>query len=151
MLDIFTLASVAEITEAVSQKRFLDDLLKGEWPDFELREKLTYIQKEKQSLGANVAKLFVSGIQADLQSDATREYHASLTRAKSPLTAVLACESEAFITADPDRLLDGNFKVFGKGIRPARKDVGIQDRSKLLSRVQPGALQKNIRNIRASG
>ena len=53
---------------------------------------------------------------------------------------MVACESSAFITADPDRLLDGEFKVFGKVISKARHDVSIFDRSKILARIQAGAL-----------
>ena len=45
-----------------------------------------------------------------------REYYATILRDPEALTAVLACESNAFITADPDRVLDGQYRVFGKAI-----------------------------------
>lgn len=94
----------------------------------------------EESIKAETASLIIRGLRNDLRSQATREYYATILRDPEALTAVLACESNAFITADPDRVLDGQYRVFGKAISGTTQDASIFSRSKLLARIQPETL-----------
>lgn len=139
MLDVITPDMAAEIARQQKRSESLTQMDAVEYSDFQgWVEKRKYIEDS----AADMARLIVRGIQADLRSGQTREYHARVEGARSPLTAVVVCEAAAFITADPDRLLDGHFTVVGKVISPARKDVSVLARSKLLARIRPEAIDE---------
>ncbi|WP_139319479.1 hypothetical protein [Gordonia sp. CNJ-863] len=63
------------------------------------------------------------------------------------LTAVTVCETAHFTTADPDRLLDGQFTVLGKVVSPLQQDVGVLERNKLLDRIDPDLVATVFDNL----
>ena len=139
MLDVITPEMAAEIARTQKRAESLRQMDAVEYSDFKgWAEKRKY----KEDSAADVARLVVRGIQADLRSNQTREYHARIEGTRSPLTAVVVCEASAFITADPDRLLDGHFTVVGKVISPAVRDVSVFARSKLLARIRPESIDE---------
>lgn len=137
MLDVITPEVAGEIARHRKRAESLSLMDAVEYADFS-----GWVEKRKykEDSAAELARLVVRGIQSDLRSDQTREYHARIRGTRTPLTAVLACEAGAFVTADPDRLLDGQFSVVGKVISPASRDVSVFERSKLLARIQPESL-----------
>jgi len=141
LLDIFTPETAGRLAKIVSRRIYLNKFKNGaKLPPFDERQQHTDHQRSEEEWVSELTEVIVQGLQADLRSNTTREYYGLISGTRSPLTAVVACESSAFITADPDRLLDGEFKVFGKVISKARHDVSIFDRSKILARIQAGAL-----------
>lgn len=137
MLDVITPEMAGEIARQHKRAESLSQMDAVSYADFQ-----GWVEKRKfrEDSAADLARLIVRGIQTDLRSNQTREFHARIEGTRSPLTAVVACEAAAFVTADPDRVLDGHFTVVGKVISPARKDVSVFARSKLLARIQPEAV-----------
>lgn len=137
ILDVITPNVAGDIARQIKRSESLSQMDAVEYEDFK-----GWVEKRKyrEDSAADLTRLLVRAIQADLRSDQTREYHAQVEGSRSTLTAVVACEATSFVTADPDRLLDGNFTVVGKVISPARKDVSVFARSKLLARIQPEAV-----------
>ncbi|KXO96202.1 hypothetical protein [Tsukamurella pseudospumae] len=86
---------------------------------------------------ATVAEAIAEALHVDARRTATREYHATVTDDRN---AVLICDAAHFVTADPDRLLDGQFTVLGKVIKPLTPSTPILANNKLLRRFQPEAV-----------
>lgn len=86
---------------------------------------------------ADVAEAVAQALHVDARRTATREYHATVTETRN---AVLICDAAHFVTADPDRLLDGQFTVLGKVIKPLTPSTPILANNKLLRRFQPEAV-----------
>jgi hypothetical protein len=86
---------------------------------------------------ADMAEAVAGALQVDARRTATREYHAAVSDERN---AVLICDAEHFVTADPDRLLDGQFTILGKVIKPLTPTTPILANNKLLRRFQPEAV-----------
>lgn len=86
---------------------------------------------------ADVATAVAEALQVDARRTQTREYHATVSDGRN---AVLICDAEHFVTADPDRLLDGQFTILGKVIKPLTTSTPILANNKLLRRFQPEAV-----------
>ena len=86
---------------------------------------------------ADVAEAVAAALQVDARRTATREYHATVADDRN---AVLICDTAHFITADPDRLLDGRFTILGKVIKPLTTSTPVLASNKLLRRFQPEAV-----------
>lgn len=141
LLDVFTPETAGRLAQVINRRLYLNKFTgDAQLPPFDKRQQLAENQKNEEQWVSDLTEVIIQGIQADLRSATTREYYGLVSGTRSPLTAVIACESSAFITSDPDRLLDGEFKVFGKVISKARQDVSIFDRSKVLARIKAGAL-----------
>ncbi|MCO7193065.1 hypothetical protein [Pseudonocardia sp. McavD-2-B] len=95
---------------------------------------------------ADVAEAIASALQVDARRTATREYHATVADDRN---AVLICDAEHFVTADPDRLLDGQFTILGKVIKPLNSSTPILAGNKLLRRFQPEAVADLLGNLDA--
>lgn len=86
---------------------------------------------------ADVAEAIAAALQVDARRTATREYHAAVSDDRN---AVLICDAAHFVTADPDRLLDGQFTILGKVIKPLTTSTPVLANNKLLRRFQPEAV-----------
>ena len=138
ILDVFTPELAGEIAKNIARRATLK-ALEDPVPTDQM-EQWKETRRLEESIKAETASLIIRGLRNDLRSQATREYYATILRDPEALTAVLACESNAFITADPDRVLDGQYRVFGKAISGTTQDASIFSRSKLLARIQPETL-----------
>jgi hypothetical protein len=140
ILDVFTPELTGEIAKNIARRATLKAL---EDPvPIDQMEQWKETRRLEESIKAETASLIIRGLINDLRSQATREYYATIPGHPEALTAVLACESSAFITADPDRVLDGQYRVFGKVISGTTQDASIFSRSKLLARIQPTTLNQ---------
>ncbi|WP_143547063.1 DUF6414 family protein [Rhodococcus sp. 05-2255-1e] len=110
-----------------------------------------YLAADYAELGAAIS----SALRKDFRSEHTREYHGVIVEGyagesvvdgapEAALTALTICETAHFVTADPDRLLDGEFTVLGKVVTLLAKDVPVLDRNKLLNRIDPQLLEKTL-------
>ena len=86
---------------------------------------------------AEVAEAVAAALQVDARRTATRECHAAVSDGRN---AVLICDAAHFVTADPDGLLDGQFTILGKVIKPLTPSTPILANNKLLRRFQPEAV-----------
>ena len=86
---------------------------------------------------ADVAEAIAAALQVDARRTATREYHAVVSDDRN---AVLICDAAHFVTADPDRLLDGQFTILGKVIKPLTTSTPVLANNKLLRRFRPEAV-----------
>ncbi|MCA1007257.1 hypothetical protein LCL87_16160 [Rhodococcus hoagii] len=135
VLDIASPELVAEITRFVSRSKrpavtedFFDiDKLKGQWE---------YIEQQATAR-SDLARAVTAALHTDFRRDATIEFHCEIA---AGITGVVVCEAEHFVTADPDRLLDGEFTVFGKVITPPEDNVHILRKNKFLRRIDPDFL-----------
>lgn len=98
---------------------------------------LRAIHELAASDAAEIAEAVAGALQVDARRTATREYHAAVSDERN---AVLICDAEHFVTADPDRLLDGQFTILGKVIKPLTPTTPILANNKLLRRFQPEAV-----------
>ena len=144
ILDVFTPELAGEIAKNIARRATLK-ALEDPVPIDQI-DQWKETRRLEESIKAETASLIIRGLINDLRSQATREYYATILGRPETLTAVLACESNAFITADPDRVLDGQYRVFGKVISGTTKDASIFSRSKLLARIQSTTLVQ-ISNI----
>lgn len=130
VLDIASPELVAEITRFITRSgrptvtdEFFDiDKLKAQWESIELQA----------AARSDLARAVTTALHTDFRRGATIEFHCEIA---DGLTGVVVCEAEHFVTADPDRLLDGEFTVFGKVISPPEDDVHILRKNKILRRV----------------
>ncbi|MBM4574967.1 hypothetical protein GS896_25715 [Rhodococcus hoagii] len=135
ILDIASPELVAEITRFIARSKrpavtgeFFDiDQLKGQWE---------YIEQQATAR-ADLARAVTTALHTDFRRETTIEFHCTIAEG---LTGVVACEAEHFVTADPDRLLDGEFTVFGKVISPPEDNVHILRKNKFLRRIDPDFL-----------
>ena len=87
----------------------------------------------------------------DFRSDATQEYFGTIGSEDDQTTAVVVCESDQFLVADRDRLLDGRFTVFGKVTTAIENDIPLLQRNKLLSRVNSNFVDELFRELQSAG
>lgn len=81
---------------------------------------------------ADLTRAVTEAIHTDFRRGSTVEFHSEIT---SGLTGIVVCEREHFVTADPDRLLDGEFTVFGKAVTSPESNVPILRKNKFLRRL----------------
>ena len=86
---------------------------------------------------ATLATAIAHALKVDTRGAASKEFHA---RISSDLSAVVMCDTSHFVTADPDRLLDGTFVVLGKVIQDLTASTPILSKNKLLHRINPDAV-----------
>lgn len=87
---------------------------------------------------AALATAVAMALKVDTRGAASKEFHATIT---DDLAAVVMCDTAHFVTADPDRLLDGTFTVLGKVINKLTDTTPILSKNKLLHRIQPAAVK----------
>lgn len=102
---------------------------------------------EAESKG-QFARAVATAVQADARQESTREYYGRVS-IDPAITAITVCEREHFITADPDRLLDGTFTVFGKVISAPETDVSTFARNKLLRNLSADAFDYLIEQMQS--
>ncbi|MFJ4174691.1 hypothetical protein [Microbacterium sp. NPDC089696] len=95
------------------------------------------------------ARAVAAAVQADARQESTREYYGRISQDPA-ITAITVCEREHFITADPDRLLDGTFTVFGKVISAPETDVSTFARNKLLRNLSADAFDYVIDQMQSA-
>ncbi|BAH56080.1 DUF6414 family protein [Rhodococcus opacus] len=107
---------------AVDGETFNVDELKYKW---ELAEQNATTQ-------ADFARAITTALHTDFRRSTTIEFHCAIA---SGLTAIVVCETEHFTTADPDRLLDGEFTVLGKVVTSPETDIPVLRKNKFLRRL----------------
>lgn len=93
---------------------------------------------------ATLATAVAHALKVDTRGAASKEFHATIT---PDLAAVVMCDTAHFVTADPDRLLDGTFVVLGKVIQELTDSTPILSKNKLLHRIQPDAVAELLTTL----
>lgn len=145
LLDIATPTLVREVTRFIirrGKRAEIQQMIdRAEAADVDIDAGKITAQRAVHELAASdaadVAEAVAAALQVDARRTATREYHATVTDDRN---AVLICDAAHFVTADPDRLLDGRFTILGKVIKPLTPSTPILANNKLLRRVQPEAV-----------
>jgi hypothetical protein len=135
ILDVVTPDLVAAIFEAKVRSEMIR-LFDG-CETHEQRQTLVAKYEAKAQMQADLARSIVEAVRVDFRSDATREYYGAIGDGEDRVTAVVVCESDQFLVADRDRLLDGEFTVLGKVSRGVQNDMPLLERNKLLYRLNP--------------
>lgn len=104
------------------------------------------IHELEASETADIAVAIAEALHVDARRTTTREYHATVSEDRN---AVLMCDAEHFVTADPDRLLDGQFTILGKVIKPLTASTPILANNKLLRRFNPDAVTDLLKTMGA--
>lgn len=132
VLDIASPELTAEIARYVARRKRLQ--VTGD--DFDVEELRASWESAEQSAttNADLARAVTSALHTDFRRSTTIEYHATIS---DGLTGIVVCENEHFVTADPDRLLDGEFTVLGKVVTSPETDTPILRKNKLLRRLSP--------------
>ena len=140
-----------DLVDAIIQR-----MVRNEWKDsypdgasFEdVRAHAEKMRVDAETKGA-FGRAIATAVQADARQGTTREYYGRITDDPA-LTAITVCEREHFITADPDRLLDGTFTVFGKLISSVEEDVPTFARNKLLRNFSADAFDHLVGELRST-
>lgn len=143
-LEVVTPELVDAITQWVARKKWTDSYPDGASFDG-VRAHAEKMRIDAEAKGS-FARAIATAVQADARQGTTREYYGRIT-GDPALTAITVCEREHFITADPDRLLDGTFTVFGKVISGVEDDVPTFARNKLLRNFSADAFDHLIREM----
>ncbi|WFN93808.1 DUF6414 family protein [Gordonia sihwensis] len=132
VLDIASPELAAEIARYVARRKRLQ--VTGD--DFDVDELRASWESAEQSAttNADLARAVTSALHTDFRRRTTIEYHATIGDA---LTGIVVCENEHFVTADPDRLLDGEFTVLGKVVTSPETNTPVLRKNKLLRRLNP--------------
>jgi hypothetical protein len=101
---------------------------------FEQRQNMVEKYDAKAKMQKDFLHAITQAIRIDFRSDATQEYFGAIGDGADKVTAVVICESDQFLVADRDRLVDGVFTVFGKVTTRVENDVPLLQRNKLLYR-----------------
>lgn len=151
LLDVLTPALVSEIARysVKDQARGnFDAVMKGREGDYQERLKaFSQLTEDKASSAAALWEGITRALRADFRSDATREYYGAVGDGDDAITAVTVCDTEHFITADPDRLLDGSFTVLGKAASKPVEDRPVLQQNKLAARIDPDTLDGIFKNM----
>lgn len=96
---------------------------------------------QQQAAGQfELGKSIVEALHKEFRNETSSEFYGTV-RAKNGkkvgVTSVLICDKQFFANADEDRILDGEFKVFGKVIAVSSSGVSKFERNKLLKRIKP--------------
>ncbi|ANY06908.1 DUF6414 family protein [Pseudonocardia sp. HH130630-07] len=147
LLDIATPILVREVARFVVRSRnraeIKDMMDQAEAAEVSIGAEKIAAQRAIHELAASdtadVAEAVAAALQVDARRTDTREYHATVTDDRN---AILICDTAHFVTADPDRLLDGRFTILGKVIKPLTSSTSILANNKLLRRFQPKAIDE---------
>lgn len=145
LLDVLTPDLVGEIFRYRAEKNHLDTMGEArKFPAEEYKDKMALWAQEgrtKADIHAVLASSVTKALRADFRSNDTRDYYGMIGKdSEEPLTAVTVCDTEHFITADPDRILDGTFTVLGKLASPLSAKRPVLSSNKLAKRINPEAL-----------
>lgn len=145
LLDIVSPELISSVTRFAYRRKA--HLAMRDVEDFELlkvrREQHEHIAEDYAELGGAIG----AAIRQDFRSEHTKEFYAEIGIDDDEVRAVTVCEASYFVTADPDRLLDGEFTVLAKVISGIREDVPILDRNKLLNRVNPAFFEELVSGL----
>ncbi|MFI6031640.1 DUF6414 family protein [Amycolatopsis magusensis] len=130
LLDLCSPDAVAEVTRYTVRKTKLPRI-DGDW-DIERVKAQWEVAEQEATTKADLARTVTSALHTDFRRGTTTEFHCEI---ETELTALVACEAEHFVTADPDRPLDGAFTVFGKVITRPERHVPIFRKNKFLHRM----------------
>jgi cyclophilin family peptidyl-prolyl cis-trans isomerase len=86
-----------------------------------------------------LGKSIVEALQKEFRNETSSEFYGKIIdRASKPIgvTAVLICDKQFFANADDDRILDGEFTVFGKVVAKSNEGLSKFERNKLLKRIK---------------
>ncbi|MDS0134665.1 MULTISPECIES: hypothetical protein [unclassified Amycolatopsis] len=143
LLDLGSPNLVAEITRFSVRQSSRPKLVEDSWDIDKLKSQWELAEQEATTK-ADLARTIADAVRTDFRRGTTTEFHCKINEA---LTALVVCEAEHFITADPDRPLDGEFTVFGKVITRPERDVPIFRKNKLLSRMNQDWVQSIFSQI----
>ncbi|GAA1579424.1 DUF6414 family protein [Kribbella karoonensis] len=118
---------------------------------FDQRQNLIEKYKAKAEMQRDFAKSITQAVRVDFRSDATQEYFGTFGPESDLVTAVVICESDQFLVADKDRLLDGAFTVFGKVSASIETDVPLLHRNKLLYRINSEFVDAVFEQLQSAG
>lgn len=149
ILDIAT----PNLVGAVVERQVRSDMIKVFDQDltFEQRQNLIEKYKAKADMQRDFAEAVTEAIRVDFRSDATQEYFGTIGSDADKVTAVVICESDQFLVADKDRLLDGTFTVFGKVSSAIERDVPLLQRNKLLYRLNSNFVDAVFQQLQSVG
>lgn len=134
ILDIVTPELAYAITEYTKTREQLD-----QWQNDRPMQALI----ERARYKAQVARAATEAVRKDFRNELSREYFGTITGRNGQAvrgTATVICDLPLFDGGDPDKLLDGRYRVFGRVIDVSRKDASILDRNKILTRLKAPAL-----------
>jgi hypothetical protein len=132
VLDIASPGLAAEIARYVARSKRLQ--VTGDSFDVEELKASWESVEQSATTNADLARAVTLALHTDFRRSTTIEYHATIGDA---LTGIVVCENEHFVTADPDRLLDGEFTVLGKVVTSPESDTPVLRKNKLLRRLNP--------------
>ncbi|WP_135000576.1 DUF6414 family protein [Rhodococcus erythropolis] len=145
LLDIVSPELISSVTRFAYRRKA--HVAMRDVEEFELlkvrRELHEHIAADYAELGGAIG----AAIRQDFRSENTKEFYAEIGTDDDEIRVVTVCEASYFVTADPDRLLDGQFTVLAKVISGAREDVPILDRNKLLNRVNPAFFKEVVSGL----
>jgi hypothetical protein len=145
-LEVITPDLVDAITQFMVRKEYTSAFPEeGGFEAVQLHAERMKIDAESKG---QFARAVATAVQADARQESTREYYGRISSTPA-VTAITVCEPEHFITADPDRLLDGTFTVFGKVISAPETDVSTFARNKLLRNLSADAFDYLIRQMQS--
>lgn len=117
------------------------ETIKAEWERFDKRA----------TMQSDIARAVTAAIRADFRSDETTEFYGRINAADNAVIAVTICDREHFVTADRDRILDGQFTVLGKVVSSVEEDVPVLARNKVLNRVNVEFLESVLKELKEQG
>lgn len=135
IMDIVTPELAYAITEYTKTREQLD-----QWQNDRPIQALI----ERARYKAQVAKAATEAVRKDFRNELSREYFGTIRGRNGQAvrgTATVICDLPLFDRADPDKLLDGRYRVFGRVIDVSSKDASILNRNKLLTRLREPALE----------
>jgi hypothetical protein len=146
ILDVFNPELIAAIVLWARRRSFLNAI--RESTDEQETNRIAIDYQNRPQIDAEIAKAIAEAIRVDFRSAATRQYYGSIGDAGP--TAVVVCDTRNFLVEDADRMLDGHFSVLGKVSTPAEDNVPILSRNKVLDRIQPGAVDLALAQLRSA-
>jgi cyclophilin family peptidyl-prolyl cis-trans isomerase len=106
---------------------------------------------QQQAAGQfELGKSIVEALHKEFRNETSSEFYGTVIDvAGTPInvTSVLICDKQFFASGDQDRLLDGEFTVFGKVIAKSSSGLSKFERNKLLKRIKPQGKQWLTRKI----
>lgn len=105
-------------------------------------EVLGFIARKDSEVAAagELAYALAAATGVDFRSSKTREFYGRIGEGDDAVTAITMCDLAHFVIDDEDRLLDGQFSVLAKVTDTVREDVPVLGRNKVLSRINPKAV-----------
>ena len=87
-----------------------------------------------------LGKSIVEALHKEFRNETSSEFYGKVIDKSCnsvDITTVLICDKEFFANADDDRILDGEFTVFGKVVAKSTEGISKFERNKLLKRIKP--------------